>query len=443
MKKRITKLVAGCVMVSAALLLIQFYFLRNTYFLYQQQALNEIKGELNVMEKKINLDSMRFDWMYKIEKLISAHSKEYLQDYAQKTLDSILCRRVSQFISSNNLLKSHQVKYNAKINQASIRFENSPYQPILIKENFWFGNDSNHINQYNLNQYTLTRTLKSGTNEPVFCELKTDSGFTVKSWFSPLMTKLTGLMLFSVLLIFGVIAVFYMSIKNIIKQKRISDLQSDFVNNIQHEFNTPLAALDVAIATLKTQENNFNAVKSNALSTIERQSKRLNLLIKRAIEFSKREQDIQLNKVSADVSQLLTNIITDIGQSNPNAEINFKPLPDTNNLHIDPFYITTAINNILDNGIKYGGNKIEVCSDIVDGYFKISVKDYGTGISAIKRNMIFEKFYRIETGDTHNIKGLGLGLFYAKQIMHAHHGEIEVESEVGKGSVFTILIPLK
>ncbi len=66
-------------------------------------------------------------------------------------------------------------------------------------------------------------------------------------------------------------------------------------------------------------------------------------------------------------------------------------MPDTNNLHIDPFYITTAINNILDNGIKYGGNKIEVCSDIVNGYFKISVKDYGTGISAIKQNMIFEK----------------------------------------------------
>jgi len=436
-------LIAGCVLTSVILLIAQFYFLYNTYLLYQKQALSEIRNELATIERKVNMDSLRSDRIDRIQEAILSGTKEGIKNQVNIFADSFLSGQISQLVASNDLLRMHKVKYTAEIKQAIIRYENEPRQFILINNKFWFGNSSGLTGQTKLTQYTLTRTLKSSSGAPVFCELQTESSFYVGSWQNLLLSKLVGLILFSSLLSLGVIALFFITIRNIIKQKRISDIKTDFVNNITHEFNTPLTTLDIATATLKKLENNFSSDALNALSTIERQSKRLNSLVKQAIEFSKAGEEIQIHKSPVDIACFISNLVSDFGQSHPDVKMNFKQMAETVVLAIDPIMIATAINNLMDNAVKYGGKNLEMQTSSKDAGYSIIIKDDGIGIPAKRLKMIFDKFYRVESGEMHNAKGLGLGLYYAKQIVEAHKGKIDVESIVGEGSIFTILIPAR
>lgn len=436
-------MIAGCVLTSAILLIAQFYFLHNTYLLYQKQALSEIRNELAAIERKINIDSLRSDRIDRIQKAILSGTKEDIKNQVSIFADSFVSGRVTQLVASNNLLKKHRVKYIAEIKQAIIRYEDPPRQFILLNNKFWFGNSFGLTDQSKLTQYTLTRILKSGSGAPVFCELQTESSFDVGSWQNLLFSKLIGVILFLSLLTLGVIALFYVTIRNIIKQKRISDIKTDFVNNITHEFNTPLTTLDIAVATLEKLKNNFSSDALNAISTIERQSKRLNSLVKQAIEFSKAGEEIQIQKSSVDIAGFISNLVSDFRRSHPDVKMNLKQMPVSANLAIDPFMIATAINNLMDNAVKYGGKNLEVQTSSKGANYSIRIQDDGIGIPASSQKMIFDKFYRVESGETHNVKGLGLGLYYARQIVEAHVGKIDVQSIVGEGSKFTILIPTR
>ena len=110
-------------------------------------------------------------------------------------------------------------------------------------------------------------------------------------------------------------------------------------------------------------------------------------------------------------------------------------------LNIDKFHLTTAINNVLENAVKYGCNNITISTKNENGHFQISIQDDGIGISKQKQHLLFEKFYRVEQGNLHNTKGLGLGLYYVDQIVKAHKGSVNVMSELGKGASFTISLP--
>jgi signal transduction histidine kinase len=106
---------------------------------------------------------------------------------------------------------------------------------------------------------------------------------------------------------------------------------------------------------------------------------------------------------------------------------------------LDKFHLTTAILNVLENAVKYGSTKIIIKTELIKNQFNISIKDDGIGISKNKHSLLFDKFYRVEQGNLHNAKGLGLGLYYVNQIIKAHQGSIAVMSDLGKGSVFTIM----
>jgi signal transduction histidine kinase len=169
------------------------------------------------------------------------------------------------------------------------------------------------------------------------------------------------------------------------------------------------------------------------------QNNRLQKLIDQVLANSLEENEIELQKEKIDAEDFLFSIIEDfkIGYPKITIETNFQTQRTV--LVLDKFHLTTAILNVLENAVKYGSSKIFVKTKNNDGQFSISIEDNGIGISKNKQALLFEKFYRVEQGNLHNTKGLGLGLYYVNQIIKAHQGTVAVISDLGKGAVFTFM----
>lgn len=402
--------------------------------------LSEIKNTLVQLEKEINVDSMRYEWMGNLKTVILRKSKSGIHEYLEVVYNPLISQKINQYIKKSKLLDGYKVNYFTSISSAIIIFKNGN-NSISIRDKLWYGNNTSNGENNLLNTYTLSSGIINSPHGVISCELNTQSGFSVNNWKKGLYLKLLWLLIFSGLLILSVIFMFYVSIKNIIRQKKIADVKTDFVNNITHEFNTPLASLNIAISAIKSRkENPDGQLMQNAVTTLERQYKRLRDLVNQATHFSLGEKEIKLDLVVMHNQQFLIYAVSDFKNAHPEIEISFIPINSDVKILIDQFYFTTVINNLLENAVKYGNRVIEVKSFLDNREYKISITDNGSGIPQSKQQLIFDKFTRLESGNVHNSKGLGLGLYYAKQIINAHHGTITLLSKPGV-TIFTILIP--
>jgi signal transduction histidine kinase len=151
------------------------------------------------------------------------------------------------------------------------------------------------------------------------------------------------------------------------------------------------------------------------------------------------ENEIELRKEAIDSDIFLNTIIGDFKISNPKINLIADYNTSKTTLSLDQFHLTTAIQNVLENAVKYGCTTITIKTELIQNQFNISIKDNGIGIAKNKHSLLFDKFYRVEQGNLHNTKGLGLGLYYVNQIIKAHQGSVAVISDLGKGAVFTIM----
>jgi signal transduction histidine kinase len=188
---------------------------------------------------------------------------------------------------------------------------------------------------------------------------------------------------------------------------------------------------------VKENEAVFNSV----LDTVNRQNIRLQKIIDQVMSNSLGFDEIELQKEKVKTDALLQTIIADFNLAYPNVQIQHNFNANDTLLNLDKFHLTTAINNVLENAVKYGCQNITIVTSQENDMFQISIQDDGIGIAKTKQPLLFEKFYRVEQGNLHNTKGLGLGLYYVDQIIKAHQGSIKVVSELGKGAAFTISIP--
>jgi signal transduction histidine kinase len=247
---------------------------------------------------------------------------------------------------------------------------------------------------------------------------------------------------FAILSILTLITLFVIAIKALIKQKKVSDIKTDFINNITHELKTPLATLAISTKILERKDIRNNEKHfDNLVATISRQNNRLQQLIDQVLNNSLEDSEIELKKEKINSEVFLNSIINDFKISNPSIVISTEFKSIETYLFLDKFHLTTAIQNVLENAVKYGCNHINIRTSLVNNQFNISIQDDGIGISKSKHSLLFDKFYRVEQGNLHNTKGLGLGLFYVNQIIKAHQGTIAVISDLGKGAVFNISIP--
>ncbi len=252
-----------------------------------------------------------------------------------------------------------------------------------------------------------------------------------------------GLSTLSILLV-GIM--FIITYRNLTEEKRLSNLKTDFINNMTHELKTPLSTITVAGKTLEmVQIRNNDAKILETAKLIGKQSVHLNQLINMILEISMWERtEFQLDKKTVDIEEFLNDVVGSFksGGGN-NSTLNQKYNLSGAKLDLDVIYFTTLMNNLLSNAVKYSDRVpvIDVEGFIQDNNICITVSDNGIGINKLDQKHIFDKFYRASTGNIHKFKGLGLGLYYVKKIAVAHGGDVTVSSKPGKGSTFTIAIP--
>ncbi|MBP6237793.1 MAG: HAMP domain-containing histidine kinase [Saprospiraceae bacterium] len=241
------------------------------------------------------------------------------------------------------------------------------------------------------------------------------------------------------------IAFFLYSMWVILEQKRLSELQKDFINNMTHEFKTPISSIKIASDFLA----NDQYVKSNPRLTkytqiIRDQNLRLNDQVEKVLNVARLEKDsIELKKEIFEINQTLSDIINNESLKLKLGNITFTPLESIVYINADKLHFVNVVANMIDNAIKYSNDVpiVEIKLHDVGIDVTLHICDQGIGIDKENQRKLFDKFYRVSTGDVHNVKGFGLGLFYVKNICSAHGWPIQVKSEPGEGSEFIITIP--
>jgi two-component system phosphate regulon sensor histidine kinase PhoR len=239
---------------------------------------------------------------------------------------------------------------------------------------------------------------------------------------------------------------FLITFRNLMEEKRLSNLKTDFINNMTHELKTPLSTITVAGKTLEMAQIRTNEEKIlETAKLIGKQSIHLNQLINMILEISMWERtQFQLDKRTIDIEELMTDVVDCFKSGGGNSTIiNQKYNFSGAKADIDIVYFTTLLNNLLSNAVKYSDKDpvIDIEGFTTENTINISITDNGIGISKNDQKHIFDKFYRASTGNIHKFKGLGLGLYYVKKIAEAHGGDVKVSSKEGKGSIFTVTLP--
>ncbi|MBE0423077.1 MAG: two-component sensor histidine kinase [Lutibacter sp.] len=249
--------------------------------------------------------------------------------------------------------------------------------------------------------------------------------------------------LLSLILSISIIASLIYLLKTIYKQKQLAEVKNDLINNITHEFKTPIATISTALEAMK----NFNALEDKAktekyISIANSQVANLNVMVEKILETAAlTHQQLALNKQPIVIAELLELVIANYKVSAPEKTINFKNNIGDAVLNVDKFHFGNAIGNIIDNALKYGGKKIDVELSSVKNTVEIVIKDSGNGIPRNQKEKIFEQFYRIPTGNTHNVKGFGIGLYYTKNIIEKHGGGISIVYDAKNATLFKIILP--
>jgi signal transduction histidine kinase len=282
--------------------------------------------------------------------------------------------------------------------------------------------------------------------EDNFCRLDFEYLIDFSDKQKIILREIAASLALSVLSILLVVTLFLITYKNLMEEKRLSNLKTDFINNMTHELKTPLSTITVAGKTLELPLIRSN--ESKILETaklIGKQSVHLNQLINMILEISMWERtQFQLDKKKVRIEDLLNDIVESFKSGGGNgASINQKYSFKDAKVELDIVYFTTLINNLLSNAVKYSDKdpKIDIEGFAENNSVNVKVTDNGIGISKNDQKHIFDKFYRASTGNIHKYKGLGLGLYYVKKIAEAHGGDVSVSSKPGKGSIFTVTIP--
>lgn len=256
------------------------------------------------------------------------------------------------------------------------------------------------------------------------------------------------ILLLSLLFIGIIIAAFSTSLYQLVRQKKISEIKTDFINNMTHEFKTPIATINLALDAIKNPKiiHDEDKVK-RYVQMIRDENKRMHGQVENVLRISKLEKNqIDLTKEAVDVNEIVEEAIDHIELlvSDKNGRVTSRFEAISTEVYGNQFHLTNVIVNMLENAIKYseGAPKIDVLTESTNKFFIIKIKDEGIGMSKNAQKYVFDKFYREHKGNIHNVKGHGLGLAYVKEIIDNHQGTVYVESEKGKGSVFTVKLPL-
>lgn len=453
---------------------VQFFLVYNTYELkndhyyldekniinaeYSRAIRNDkvMPGGQRILDGFINRNMPRLEWAYQNEPRAFNICKQQVCDSAFASL-----RKANNMDSLLNAIIEKQhlnryIKYALFIKSLDIAFQRDKYIRLYnAKEQY----DRIDPAIQSVNGIRIGGTLQEIYPQALATSLSVSSsadysyGITFALYVDTYNRKLTILRLMmptfilSVLSILCVVFIFFITFKNWLKQKKLSEMKSDFINSITHEFHTPLSAIIVANRTMQNETVISDRGQLQPLTeVVQRQSERLKMLIGQVLQITTMNK-IALKKAEHSLHHSLDELLLDyrlnIGETKVDLVLHKNAQKDL--VPLDPFWFTTAFLNIFDNAVKYNDKDfkeivVTTTSDRKGIY--IAIQDNGIGMAPEVQKHIFEKFYRRIDNAGSQVKGLGLGLFYVKNAIDAHNWKIGIESEEGKGSIFTISIPI-
>jgi two-component system phosphate regulon sensor histidine kinase PhoR len=324
----------------------------------------------------------------------------------------------------DSLLKHYMAFYNFKIE----------YSFVVVKPNSYLTKSTN-----GLSDYVYGKQLEEVAGNP---QIELKLLLPDKKQF--IMAEMGPLFFTSVALILVVLALFWQTSLLLIREKQIATQTTDFLNNMTHEFKTPLTNIKLAgnMITKKGGEDRLNYYSGIILS----ESEKLRLRVEQVLSMSDLERgEIQLQRTEVDMHQLIQDTVTcmSVQLEQRQGTISLSLNATAFGIHGDPTQLTNILCNLIDNAIKYSpaAPRLIIHTSNRNHCMVIAVEDKGIGIPETYRNMIFDKYFRVPTGNVHDVKGFGLGLTYVKKIIELHNGTIEVQSEHNKGTIFSLILP--
>ena len=245
-----------------------------------------------------------------------------------------------------------------------------------------------------------------------------------------------------------VIVVFFAyTIFSFFRQKQLTELQRDFINNMTHEFKTPISSINIASDVLLSNQSEVPERYSTYARIIKQENSRLNQQVENVLRAARIEKGKTIMEmVELNLHELINEVFSESSFTNnqKHVQINLKLDAEKQSIKADKLHLTNILLNLTDNAIKYNGDDviIEVSTHLNKNKIEFQLSDNGIGIPQKYQKMVFKKFFRVPTGNLHDVKGFGLGLFYVKQVCDAHEWKITLASDTGKGTAFTIIIPL-
>jgi two-component system phosphate regulon sensor histidine kinase PhoR len=251
------------------------------------------------------------------------------------------------------------------------------------------------------------------------------------------------------ILILVIMVCFYLAVTTILRQKKLSDIKNDFVNNMTHEFKTPIST--IALATEMAEENALNSGSmpriTRYLGIIKDENKRLGVQVEKVLQMALLDKgEVKLQQAETNIHTLIEKVLHShrVQIEQKSGEVSLKLEAENSVVFCDPMHFYNVINNLIDNAIKYSPDKLvlKIQTKNQQHGLLISIADQGLGMNKDQQHRIFENFYRIPTGNLHDVKGFGLGLSYVKKMVEVHRGNVWVESDLGEGSTFHIWLPI-
>lgn len=248
-----------------------------------------------------------------------------------------------------------------------------------------------------------------------------------------------------------ILAAFYLTVRTMLRQKKLGEIKNDFINNMTHEFKTPIATISLAVDAMRNQKVIHDQEKLGYFSgIIKEENQRMNRQVETILKASQLErQEVDLALSPVHVHEIITDVVENFALQleDKKGKIEVKLGANNDLIEADEVHFSNLVNNLMDNAVKYAKENvppaIKLTTQSNGKNFTMRIEDNGIGMNRDTVKRIFERFYRAHTGNVHNVKGFGLGLSYVKTMVEAHEGEIKAESVLGKGSTFTVDFPLK
>lgn len=445
MKKIFTVIIALITVSLIGIILIQLSWLRNMILLEQERIKEKIDRAVNLVGEELA--------QYKGSYPLNNRTGPIFQD--EFSTDFLKPVTIGKRFSAAELEEKIRTSFHT-VGLDKVKFEfllhtgsprTGPIGRIERESKNFIAEYDDTVNNYS-HGYALYAPSGSAAENLALDEMLT---VLVINWKTVAIKTLRIRIGMAILFTIIIIAAFYLTVRTMLRQKKLGEIKNDFINNMTHEFKTPLATISLAVDAMKNEKVLQDREKIKYFSSIiKEENQRMNRQVETILKASQLEkQEVQLALKPLHVHEVIKDVVDNFALQLQQKQGQAELLLNASNDYIDAdeVHFSNLVNNLVDNAVKYAKDdtpiRLKITTQSNDKSITIRVEDNGIGMNKETVKRVFERFYRAHTGNIHNVKGFGLGLSYVKTMVQAHHGEIHVDSTLGKGSTFTVQLPLK